>query len=178
MAFYGWPVSQCQSTDTPLLVQLVSGIRVLDIRLSLIKGKLLSYHSTYPQRTPFLKILSDLHAFLTSPISSRETLVVSIKQENYADVGAIEFSMAVRRDILQGPGGLDMWFLENRIPRLGEVRGRAIMFSRFGADGTGWDRGLEGMGIHPTRWPDSAKEGFTWELKGTLVRTPDWSVYL
>ncbi|THH21076.1 hypothetical protein EW146_g418 [Bondarzewia mesenterica] len=173
MAFYGWPISQCQSADTALPMQLVLGIRLLDIRLSLIKGRLISYHSSYPQRTPFLTILSDLHAFLTSSISFRETVVVSIKQEDM-DASPVEFSAAVKEEIMQGPGGIDMWFLENRIPMLGEVRGRAVLFSRFGADGSGWERGLEGMGIHPTNWPDSEKHGFTWELKGTLVRTHDW----
>lgn len=37
-----------------------------------------------------------------------------------------------------------------------------------------WDGGLEGLGIHPTTWPDSAKEGFTYDIKNTLVRTHDW----
>ena len=44
MAFYGWPVAQCQSIDTPLSVQLESGIRVLDIRLALVKDHLIAYH--------------------------------------------------------------------------------------------------------------------------------------
>ena len=57
---------------------------------------------------------------------------------------------------------------------LGEVRGKVVMLSRFGGDGSGWENGLEGLGIHPTAWPDSEKAGFTWRLKGTLVRTHDW----
>lgn len=69
-----------------------------------------------------------------------------------------------------------MWFLENRIPNLGEVRGKVVMLSRFGGDGSGWENGLEGLGIHPTAWPDSAMDGFTWTLKGTLVRTSDWYI--
>ncbi|QRV86725.1 PLC-like phosphodiesterase [Ceratobasidium sp. AG-Ba] len=48
------------------------------------------------------------------------------------------------------------------------------MLSRFGGEGQGWDRGLEGMGIHPTIWPDSERDGFQWNLKGTTVRTHDW----
>ncbi|KAI0303502.1 PLC-like phosphodiesterase [Multifurca ochricompacta] len=165
MAFYGWPVSQCQSVTSPLLVQLACGIRVLDIRLAKKKGRLVVYHGQYPQRTTFQSILRDLHIFLTSPTSARETVVVSIKQEDY-DI--------ISPEIEASPGGTGMWFLCNRIPTLGEVRGKVILFSRFGVDGGAWEGGLEGMGIHPTNWPDSKKQGFTWTCKDALVRTQDW----
>jgi len=67
-----------------------------------------------------------------------------------------------------------MWFLENRIPRLGEVRRKVVLFSRFGGNGEGWEGRLNGMGIHPSVWPDSSKEGFEWMCRDTLVRTHDW----
>ncbi|KAI9056956.1 PLC-like phosphodiesterase [Trametes sanguinea] len=174
MAFYGWPISQCQSPYTPLQDQLHSGIRVLDVRLAVVEGRLISYHGIFPQRTPFQTILGIVHAFLIAPPTSRETLVMSIKQEDFTRTPLPLFSRLVHDEIMNGPGGRDMWFLENRIPKLGEVRGRVIMLSRFGGDGSGWEGGLEGLGIHPTAWPDSEKEGFTWTLKGTLVRTHDW----
>ncbi|KAH8991119.1 PLC-like phosphodiesterase [Lactarius hatsudake] len=174
MAFYGWPVSQCQTVTTPLLVQLNCGIRLLDIRLAKKQGRLLVYHGQYPQRTTFQSILADLHTFLTSPTSARETIVVSIKQEDYDTHSPANFSALVRDEIEASPGGMGMWYLENRIPTLGEVRGKAIMFSRFGGDGAAWENGLEGMGIHPTNWPDSAKEAFSWTCKDVLVRTQDW----
>ena len=176
MAFYGWPVSQCQSATTPLSVQLADGIRVLDIRLAIKNGRLVAYHGQYPQRATFRSILDDLHAFLTSPVSARETIIVSIKQEDYDTQTPDAFSFLVHEEIETSPGGIGMWFLENRVPTLGEVRGKAIMFSRFGGDGTVWEGGLEGMGIHPTNWPDSAKQGFTWPCKDVLVRTQDWCV--
>ncbi|TBU26041.1 PLC-like phosphodiesterase [Dichomitus squalens] len=174
MAFYGWPISQCQSLSTPLDVQLHSGIRVLDVRLSVVDGRLLAYHGIYPQRSSFQDILRAVHDFLASPLSSRETIVMSIKQEDFARTPLPYFSQCVHDEIMGGPGGRDMWFLENRIPRMGEVRGKVVMLSRFGGDGTGWENGLEGLGIHPTAWPDSERNGFTWTLKGTLVRTHDW----
>jgi 1-phosphatidylinositol phosphodiesterase len=176
MAFYGWPVSQCQSATTPLSVQLADGIRVLDIRLAIKNGWLIAYHGQYPQRATFQSILGDLHAFLTSPASACETIIVSIKQEDYNTQSPNAFSSLVRKEIEIGPGGIGMWFLENRVPTLGEVRGKAILFSRFGGDGTAWEGGLEGMGIHPTNWPDSAKPSFAWSCKDVLVRTQDWWV--
>ncbi|KZT70188.1 PLC-like phosphodiesterase [Daedalea quercina L-15889] len=174
MAFYGWPISQCQSFSTPLAVQLQSGIRVIDIRLAIINNRLIAYHGLYPQREPFQSILSSIFDFLTSPKTCRETIVMSIKQEDFAYTSEDLFSQLVHDEIMNGPGGRDMWFLDNRVPTLGEARGKVVMLSRFGGDGAGWDRGLEGMGIHPTAWPDSAKNGFTWQCKNTLVRTQDW----
>ena len=174
MAFYGWPISQCQSLETPLATQLQAGIRVLDIRLAVVDDHLVAYHGVYPQRTPFRDILAALHAFLTSPAGRREALVASFKQEDFARTPPPVFSQRVHDEIAAGPGGWALWFLENRVPALGEVRGRAVMLSRFGGDGAGWEGGLEGLGIHPTAWPDSEKAGFEWTLKGTLVRTQDW----
>ncbi|KAJ8093019.1 hypothetical protein PM082_020498 [Marasmius tenuissimus] len=171
MAFYGWPISQCQTLETPLNVQLESGIRVLDIRLSLVKGALIAYHGVYPQRTPFAAILAILHAFLISETSSRETVVMSIKQEDFANTSQQDFSRAVHDEIAASPGGLGMFYLEDRVPNIGEIRGRVVMFSRF----NGWDAWEGGnVGMHPTTWPDSEREGFEWECKGTTVRTHDW----
>ena len=175
MALYGWPVSQCQSA--PLDVQLQSGIRVLDIRLAVVNDKLIAYHGAYPQKTSFQTILSIIHTFLTAPETSQETVVMSLKQEDFARTPPPHFSELVHSEIKLGAGGIDMWFLENRVPRLGEVRGKVIMFSRFGGDGAGWDNRLEGMGIHPTTWPDSRKEGFEWTCKDTVVRTHDWYAF-
>ncbi|KAH9939600.1 PLC-like phosphodiesterase [Amylocystis lapponica] len=174
MALYGWPISQCQSLTTPLDVQLHSGIRVLDVRLAVVDGRLIAYHGLYPERAPFQEILATIHAFLTAPATRRETLVMSIKQEDYASVSPALFSALVRAELLAAPGGRALWFLENRVPRLGEVRGRAVLFSRFGGDGAGWEGGREGLGIHPGPWPDSARTGFAWQCKDTLVRTQDW----
>ncbi|KAF9484915.1 PLC-like phosphodiesterase [Pholiota conissans] len=200
MAFHGWPISQCQSPSTRLTVQLVGGIRALDIRLAVIPPpapgsktltsdqQLIAYHGLWPQRTPFMTILNDIQFFLSSPLGCKETVVMSIKQEDFAVTPAPLFSQLVHQSIVSGPGGWassdqksnkssvnkGMWFLENRIPKLGEVRGKVVMLSRFGGNGDGWEGGLEGLGIHPTTWPDSEKEGFEWELKGTRVRTHDW----
>jgi len=167
MAFYGWPISQCQDLTTPLEVQLHSGIRVLDIRLAVIDGHLECYHGIYPQRTRFTRIIEILSAFLTSPQSSRETIVMSIKQEDWTD--SKTFFSLVLNTMAAGPLGMDMWYMHNRIPTLGEVRGKIVLFSRFGGNAP-----REDIGIHPTYWPDSEKKGFTWKCKDVTVRTQDW----
>lgn len=170
MSFYGWPISQCQSplTSNPLLVQLQSGIRALDIRLSIIDGRLISFHGIYPQRSPFTSILDTLYQFLTADEGSSECIVVSIKQE---DTASPLFTSLVHSEIAASLGGNDIWFTEsNRIPTLGEVRGKCVLLSRFG------ELGGEALGIHPDRWPDSQKDGFEWNCGETLVRVSDWYV--
>jgi len=198
MAFYGWPISQCQTKA--LSTQLQDGIRVIDIRLAVIpppirgaappgiRQNLIAYHGVYPEKTPFQSILTDVHNFLTSDAGRNETIVMSIKQEDADKTPSPFFSQKIREFIMNAPGGWDdkvpsstgvnrgMWFLENRIPTLGEVRGKVVLFSRFGGDGTAWPQGVEGLGMHPTNWPDSSRNTFDWELKGTIVRTHDWFV--
>ncbi|TCD66693.1 hypothetical protein EIP91_001047 [Steccherinum ochraceum] len=174
MALYGWPVSQCQDVTTPLPVQLQVGIRVLDIRLATKPEGLMAYHGVYPQHVSFQVILKTIHDFLTAPDTCRETIVMSIKQEDFVNVAPPVFSQKVRDEISGGPGGMEMFYLANKVPTLGEVRGKVVLFSRFGGDGNGWKDGLEGIGIHPTTWPDSKKNGFTWECKNTVVQTHDW----
>jgi 1-phosphatidylinositol phosphodiesterase len=67
-----------------------------------------------------------------------------------------------------------MWYLENRLPTLGEVRGKVVMFSRFGGNGDGWDNAA--IGIHPPTWPDNDRNGFIWNCQDALVHTHDWYV--
>lgn len=173
MAFYGWPISQCQYLDNSLIVQLNSGIRVIDIRLGIVKGQLVAYHGIYPQRTTFLSVLSTLEDFLYA--NPGECVVMSLMQEAGGDDHSPTLFSQLVHDEMEVDGRLsELFFLENRVPNLGEVRGKVILLSRFGRVGTGWEGDFEGMGIHPTTWPDSAREGFEWELKGTLVRTQDW----
>ncbi|KAH8117630.1 PLC-like phosphodiesterase [Phellopilus nigrolimitatus] len=170
----GWPIAQCQSSTTPYPVQLQSGIRAFDVRMAVVDGRLVAYHGICPQKTPFQDVLAVTRAFLTDSRTSHETIIMSIKQEDFATTPPAQFSTLVHDEIYSAQGGADMWFLEDRIPSLGEVRGKVIMLSRFGGDGAGWENGLEGMGIHPTTWPDSSKAVFEWTCKDTVVRTSDW----
>jgi 1-phosphatidylinositol phosphodiesterase len=169
LARYGWPFAQCQSSHQLLMDQLENGIRVIDVRLSVIDNEhLIAYHGIVSQRVSFPAILQTIHDFLSQ--HPQETLVVSIKQE---DSGAVRFNQLLTRDIETSEGGWAMWFLESgRVPKLGEVRGRCVLLSRFGGTSEGWpnDRGL---GIHPVSWPDSVK-GFEWWYEKTLIRVQDW----
>ncbi|KAG7561903.1 hypothetical protein FFLO_02632 [Filobasidium floriforme] len=180
VAFYGWPFTQCQEIGCTLTTQLNEGIRFFDIRLKLKRGILLAFHGPWPQLTTFQTMLSEISQFLS--INPHETLIVCIQQETSLHP---DFSRTVRED-MQGTIDAGKWFLENRVPTLGEVRGKAVLMSRFGGgdgpDGSipwevpvGWGRNKEvRMGWRPNRWPDSVIEGFEWECGTTEVRTQDW----
>jgi len=67
-----------------------------------------------------------------------------------------------------------LWYLEDRIPTLGEVRGRIMILSRFG-NGIGWEGGLGGMGVVPWFWPNSDPNGFSFECgPDTTLNVQDW----
>ncbi|KAG8970823.1 hypothetical protein FRC03_000040 [Tulasnella sp. 419] len=217
VSFYGWPFAQCQNPRNRLLRQLESGVRFVDVRLSVVNNALISYHGPIKQHTLFTDIVDTLYNFLRSERGKDECIVMSIKQEDFAKTPWQLFSDLVRQvvyhrgdedgtskagqQVTSVPKSLakrsaqstgkdqppptpnpessarkskDMWWLQNRVPTLGEARGKIIMFSRFGVDGTGWDDGLEGLGIHPTNWPNSRKEGFEWVCKDTTFKMHDW----
>ncbi|WVF70752.1 hypothetical protein IAT40_005546 [Kwoniella sp. CBS 6097] len=175
-ALYGYPISQCQQPSTPILQQLMDGVRFLDVRLRVVGDELLMYHGPRPQRSTLKILLSVLHDFLFA--HPGETVILCIKQET--PPWHPHFSSILYKAFQPF---LDRWWLEERIPFLGEVRGKGILLSRFdrGKDTESNEKGGEwdcawpgGMGIHPYRWPDSVKEGFEWHCAGTTVRTQDW----
>jgi 1-phosphatidylinositol phosphodiesterase len=127
------------------------------------------YHGPRPQRSSLAVLLSALHDFLSA--HPTETLVMSIKEES--PPFHPRFSALVYQAFR--PYEDKFWFLEERVPTLGEVRGKGLLMTRFDLNegDEGWPNG---MGLHPYTWPDSRKEGFEWNCAGTTVRTQDWCV--
>lgn len=164
-----------------------------DVRLAEKNGKLIAYHGigelpassrrrlptshpltplpslrsspTVTQRALFADLLALLTNFLSSPTSCNETILLSIQQEN---ASTPLFLTLLRSALLDPPSSTSFprsrYHLSNTIPRLGDVRGKIVLFSRFGGqEGKGWED-VGGMGIHPTGWEDSKKEGFEVKL--------------
>jgi 1-phosphatidylinositol phosphodiesterase len=122
------------------------------------------YHGPRPQRSSLPLLLATLHTFLFS--HPTETLILCLKEETpptHPRFAALVYTAFEPHS--------DKWVFENRIPKLGEVRGKGILMTRFDATPGSWETGL---GIHPSTWPDSRPEGFTWDCAGTEVRTQDW----
>ncbi|TKY88971.1 hypothetical protein EX895_002212 [Sporisorium graminicola] len=163
-ALYGWPISACQESTSSIAVQLSRGIRFLDVRLAL-KGTpgnqlLYAYHGVTDQKIEFSAIVSQVYAFLTA--NPGETVLMSIKQEN---------NMAGFLDAVMGYVDRDKerWWLGTGMPKLGDVRGKIVLISRFGSSDS------QPGGIHPPIWPDSSATAFNYTLPdGTAVWTQDW----
>ncbi|KAF8311301.1 PLC-like phosphodiesterase [Clavulina sp. PMI_390] len=178
LAYYGYPFSQCQSPTFPLEAQLLNGVRVLDIRLAVSANpdgsglELIGYHGIISQRVSFVTVLAVIRDFLRAHPS--ECVVMSIKREqNLSKTPTILFSQLVKEAVY---AERELWFLDNRIPRLGEVW-FAPSTSKTGATDVvgGWPGGEHsGMGIHPTTWPDSYRGVFEWMCAGVSVYMQDW----
>ncbi|KAF9521184.1 hypothetical protein BS47DRAFT_1286404 [Hydnum rufescens UP504] len=175
LAYRGYPISQCQSPAFPLASQLRSGVRVLDIRLAVVDSVLTVYHDIVSQRVTFSAVLDIVFTYLESEEGASETVVMFIKQEDGARTPEWIFSILVKEAVYTADSTRSSrWYLENRIPRLGEVRGKIVMCSRFSDVGAGWPGGDDGLGIRPTTWPDNAKDGFEWYCGSVRVQTHDW----
>lgn len=163
-ALYGWPISSCQEVTSSIAVQLRRGIRFLDIRLSL-KGSpgnqlLYAYHGVTDEKIEFSSILSQVYSFLST--NSREVVIMSVKQENSMP----GFEDSVFSYINKNRA---TWWLGTGIPKLGGVRGKIVLISRFGSSTS------QPGGIHPPIWPDSSATPFTYCLTdGNTVATQDW----
>ena len=108
--------------------QLNAGVRYMDIRLTRVKGKLDVYHGPAYQGISFEDVVSDVLEFLEENPS--ETLIMCIKEESDAKGENGNFEDMVKYSIDKNA---DKWFLENRIPTLGEVRGKIVLMRRYWA---------------------------------------------
>lgn len=135
------PSVQCQGAS--VTDQLEHGVRFLDIRagkLFLKEGDaakdLQVIHGKFPVRIPFPKKLTDtldeVYDFLKKNPS--ETVFVSLKQEGTDDWDndKDEFPNLIW-DHYVSPNK-DRWYLGTDLPRLGDARGKAILFRRFGCN--------------------------------------------
>lgn len=139
------------------------------------------YHGLVSQRLPFREVLAAIRDFLAH--HPRESVIVAIKEE----VPPIhpDFSRLVHAAITDlAVDNLktaaisqeqQLFFLEPRIPTLGETRGKILLVARF-PQGEEWTakNGDRMIGLHPP-WPDNRRDGFEWVGDDdTLWKVQDW----
>ena len=111
--------------------QLHIGIRFIDIRVEQVGDRLRLVHAISKcykdaRRSEVLyldDILQDCFLFLKN--NPTETIIMSLKRDNGGsseDAFDTFFNNYLRTD--------DPWYLENRVPTLGEVRGKIVLFNR------------------------------------------------
>jgi len=140
---------RCQSLTVG--EQLEAGYRYLDIRLNEESGKLYFYHSFARCKTgmgPWAKalelehVLEQIYAFLEQ--HPTETVLFVVKQEGSGNVAL--FQKTLQAYIEKHP---ERWLLTDRVPALGEARGKIVLFRRY-AD----DAGLKEQAGIALNWSD------------------------
>ncbi|MEC3918951.1 phosphatidylinositol-specific phospholipase C [Nocardia sp. CDC160] len=113
--------------------QFAHGIRFLDIRCNGLQDHTADsfgiYHSGFYQGITFDAVLDQCRIFLSH--NPAEVLIMRVKMEDGTnnDVGA-NFER-IFNGYLDTKGYRSLFWMENRIPALGEVRGRVILIAQF-----------------------------------------------
>lgn len=128
-------ISQCQHMTAS--EQLNAGIRFFDLRLN---GDLEVNHGGMDERTNLSDWCTSIGLFLAQ--QPRECVILSIDCTDKTDGSTFQTAVASQfasfARINQPSYGFSC-FTENRIPKLGEVRGQVVILRRFNYDGAyGW----------------------------------------
>lgn len=158
---------KCQGAS--ITEQLKHGIRFFDFRVTrpffanscgnFFSGNpddLQVIHGKFPVRLPSsVKLedcLNEIYAFLQQHPS--ETAIISIKMEGNTDIwSGDEFPDLMWKRYFEP--AQQRWFLHSSIPTMGQARGKAVLFRRFGmkgdgSQGSGWNP--DNFGFPATWW--------------------------
>ena len=127
----------CQSLS--LIVQLLVGIRFLDIRCRHYRNGLPIHHEAFFQKADLSDVLSTTVSFLSTHPS--EVIFMRIKEEYDAEGNNRSFYDSVQDAFNRFPRGA--FWTKNEIPSLGECRGKIVVLDDFsqGRSGIYWGRG-------------------------------------
>ena len=129
------PLSELAKCQTYTVTdQLNMGVRYLDIRVNVVKGDLAISHGPIFQGITFDRVIEQCIDFLRKNPS--ETIIVSLKHELVSRDKKNEFNSLFMKRI---EAHSDMWFTENRLPKLSEVRGKMVLINRVKNLGIGID---------------------------------------
>ncbi|MFI9271429.1 phosphatidylinositol-specific phospholipase C [Kitasatospora sp. NPDC052896] len=132
---HGGPLARTQTLSVP--DQLAAGVRFLDIRCRAISGVFAIHHSQVFQQIFFGDVLNACQDFLAE--HPGETVLMRVKQE-YSTVSDADFAAIFASYRTRWPG---LFWAEQRIPRLGEVRGRIVVLAdSSGLPGIPWGGAL------------------------------------
>lgn len=155
------PSVRCQAVSVK--EQLDNGVRFLDIRVrpesadDVSKEGLILVHSAFPISLTGTKYFRDLintvYSFLDA--NPTETIIISLKREGIGKSTDQHLSKIVQIHYAN-----DRWFIDSRIPTLGEARNKVVLIRRFALDDSlrGENNG-KGWAIDAESWPDNCADG-------------------
>lgn len=123
--------------------QLDAGVRFLDLRCRHFEDAFLIYHGSIDQNQTYDEVLATVTAFLEA--HPTETIIASVKEESLPQGNTRTFEQTWDAYLARDP---DRWYLGDRIPALGEVRGKLVLLRRF-------DTTRPTLGLDPSPWLDS-----------------------
>lgn len=134
------PSAKCQNYT--IKDQLEMGVRFLDIRGVALINKIGVVHGPIYQARKLDYILDECYSFLEE--NPTETIIMSVKEDFSLGGSGKKFNSLVEKYISERS---DRWFTENRLPLLGEVRGKIVLFNRYNRDSD--------LGISTAKWIDN-----------------------
>lgn len=137
--------------------QLCAGVRFLDLRvekkgngLCLVHGATKCYKDEKAHMVLMLEdVFEECRCFLNAHPS--ETLIISIKCD-HGDTSENTFDVLYERYLSES-----FWYLENRVPQLCEVRGKAVFFNRFTVNCENDSYTDFNTGLNFSGWQDQGK---------------------
>ncbi|KAK0389567.1 hypothetical protein NLU13_3142 [Sarocladium strictum] len=147
------PSVRCQSVGVP--DQLANGVRFMDIRVSADPGSddLALVHSAFPISLTgtkyFHDMMNDVYAFLEK--NGSETIIMSLKREGTGKGSDGDMCKALKNGIVSKRQ--DRWWVDTRVPTLGQARGKVVLMRRFATDDG------QGYGLDAQHWPDNCEDG-------------------
>lgn len=153
-AILGGSMVICQKMS--LSYQLLSGIRMIDIRCRHIENTFAIHHGAVFQHQYFGTDVRDvLYRFLR--IYKHETVVMMLKEEHTAEANTRSFEDTFRDYI---KGSEDMWYLGEGTPTLAEARGKIVLMRRYEGQlgipaNDGWSDGGCAFTINDVQVPET-----------------------
>ena len=129
--------AKCQNLT--IAEQLNIGVRFIDIRCRHIDNSFTIHHGSVYQNLTFQDVLNTCNAFLDA--NPTETIIMSVKEEYDPENNTRPFEQTFVSYVNQN---FSRWFFGTKIPTLGQVRGKIVLFKRFvtsipgGLDATAW----------------------------------------
>ena len=134
--------------------QLQIGVRYFDMRFEKVENGFIAVHgaanckvdgSVFADDLTASQVIADCKAFLAA--NPTETVLFQLKEDD-GDAGTSFYSSFYDYYIKSNP---DIWFIENRIPTLGEVRGKIVLLRAVSLDTSRFDD--SNSGINFSRYP-------------------------
>ncbi len=119
--------AKCQSLT--LAEQLDLGVRFFDIRCRHVENRFKIHHGPIDQKLGFDEVIANCTRFLVS--EPGETILLSIMETHKPQGNTRSFEATVDDYIARDPG---RWYLDESIPKLGDVRGKIVLFRRYPCD--------------------------------------------